>query len=290
MEPGRWTIDVTDQSFAAEVIERSKRTPVVVDFWAPWCAPCRTLGPLLERLAEKHGGAFVLARVDVDQNPAVARAAGVQSIPLVLAVRDGKVVSEFVGAQPAEAVEQFVAALLPDEAERLVDEAQALTAGGDAAAAEALLRRVLAERAAHPRASSALARLLDASGRTDEALALLETAAARASAEQAQEIQALLAELRTRVAPIADGDEAVLRERIAADPADLQARLDLGRLLAAARRYEDALGELLEVVRRDRVFADDAARKAMIDVFTVLGRDHPVADRFQRELSSVLFR
>ena len=285
---GRFTLDVSDATFEKEVLERSKTTPVVVDFWAPWCGPCKTLGPLLEKLAEERNGAFVLAKINVDENPGVARAAGVQSIPLVLGVRDGQVLSEFVGAQPLSAVQQFLDRLLPDEADRLAAEGEEFVASGDLVGAELRFRDALGKRAAHPSASLGLARLVAAAGRADEAVTLLEAARAIAEGTVAQEIDAELA--RLHVSDAGDADETALRERLAADPSDLQARLDLGRLLAARRRYEEALEELLAVVKRNPKFDDEGARKAMVDVFTVLGRENPLVGRYQRELSSALFR
>jgi putative thioredoxin len=280
-----FTIDVGDQDFEREVLDRSAATPVVVDFWAPWCAPCKTLGPVLERLAAEHAGAFILAKVNVDQAPAVAQVFGVQSIPAVKGFRDGNIVAEFVGAQPEAVVRQLIARVLPTPADVLVREAETL-AVSDVAGAEAKLREALATDARHGRALVALARLLAERDEADEALALLDRVPANAPV--AKEAERLAAALRTQ----ADGagDEATLRATLAAAPGDLDARLTLGRALAALGRHEEALTELLEVVRRDRHHDDEGARKGMIDLFAVLGSDHPLTERFRGELAKVLFR
>ena len=281
-EPG-WVIDVGEADFEREVLERSATTPVVVDFWAPWCGPCRTLGPLLERLSDEHRGAFVLAKVNVDEAPELSAAFGIRGIPAVKAFKDGRLVAEFTGAQPEPVVRQLLDAVRPTAADRLVDEA----AGLPAEAAEARLREALAEEARHPRALLALARLLAARGDLAEAVRLCELVAP--SAPLFAEAERFAAEVRTRV----DGggaDEAALRARLAADPGDLAARLRLGRLLVAQQRWEDGLAELLEVVRRDRDHDDAAARKAMLDVFAVLGADHPAVERWRDALAKVLFR
>jgi putative thioredoxin len=281
-------VDVGDADFAGEVIERSSRQPVIVDFWAPWCGPCRQLGPALERVVHAQGGAVRLAKVNVDESPQVARRFGVQSIPLVIAFKNGAPVAEFVGAQPESVLRRFVAGLLPSEADKLVAEAVELHAGGHANAAEERLRGALAQDPRHPEALLALARVLGEGGKAAEALALLERiSAAPAPVEQAAE--KLAAELRTaKDAPTAD--LAALRARAAAAPDDLAAQLELGRALAAAGRYEEALPVLLSIVERDKSFADEAARKAMVDVFGVLGSDHPLVPEYRRKLSSVLFR
>jgi len=278
-------VDVGDADFERAVLERSKDVPVVVDFWAPWCAPCRALGPVLERLATEYAGDFVLAKVNVDEAPAVAQAFRVQSIPAVKGFRDGALVAEFVGAQPEPAIRQFLSALLPSEADRLAREGEGRLAADDATGAEVAFRDALARDARHPHALLGLARCHAERNEVPEALSHLERISPNASV--AREAERLAAELRTR----ADGagDEAALRARLAADPSDLDARLALGRALAAHRRYEDALAELLEVVRRDRRHADEAARKAMLDVFQVLG-DDPVVDRYRSELAKALFR
>ncbi len=280
-----WIVDVGDPEFEREVLERSERVPVVVDFWAPWCGPCRTLGPVLERLAEEHAGAFVLARVNADEAPAAAQAFGVRSIPAVKAFRDGALVAEFVGAQPESVVRQFLAPLLPTEADREVAGAERAAADGDADTAEAGYRAALALDGRHPGALLGLAGTLAARDRRAEALELLEqVAGSRRDEERAER---LAAELRTAGGA---ADLEALRASAAARPDDLDAALDLGRALAAAGRHEAALETLLEVVRRDPGHAEGAARQAMIDLFALRGADDPLTQRFRSELARALFR
>jgi putative thioredoxin len=282
---GPFVKDVSDRDFQREVIERSRTVPVVVDLWAPWCGPCKQLGPLLERLAAEGAGKWILAKVNVDESPEVARALGVQSIPLVLAFKDGDILSEFVGAQPESVVRQFVERLVPDEARRLIGEAIQLAQRGDTAGAETRFREVLKLFPESAPAAVGLAQLLAAGGRDDDAMAVLD--ASTATGPAAAEVEQARAALRMRAG--VHGDEAALRARIEADPKDHQARIDLGRLLSTSGRFEEALALLLESVRLDRAFDDGAARKAMLDVFALLGREDPLVDRYQRELSRLLF-
>jgi len=282
MSESQWVIDVGDADFEAAVLDRSHTTPVVVDFWAPWCGPCRALGPLLEKLAQEHAGAFLLAKVNVDEAPGVAQAFGIQSIPAVKGFRDGMLVAEFMGAQPESTVRKLLEVVLPNAADRLVADA----AGQAPEAAEGTLRAALELEPRHPKALLSLARLVAGRGDGAEALRLLDLVAP--PSPLVAEAERLAAELRMR--GDGAGDEAALRARIAADPGDIEARLALGRTLAALGRHEDGLAELLAVVQRDPHFADDAARKAMIDLFAVLGSDHPLTERFRGELAKALFR
>jgi putative thioredoxin len=279
-------IDVGDADFEREVIERSREVPVVVDFWAAWCGPCRVLGPILERLADEHAGAFVLAKVDVDAAPETARRFGVRSIPLVLAFREGEPAAEFVGAQPEPVVREFLARILPTEADHLAAEGDEFAAGGHLQAAEERYRAALEREARHGRALLGLARLLAERGEREEALGLLERIVP--TGPIGQEVEHFAAELRTRAEPAED--LSALRREVAARPDDPAAHLALGRALVARRDYEAGLGELLAALQRDPELQDQAARRAMLDVFEVLGRDHPLTTRFRSELARALFR
>jgi len=279
-----WLKNVTEKTFDTEVIGRSAEVPVVVDFWAPWCGPCRSLGPVLERLATEARGAFVLAKVNVDENPKIAAEFGIRSIPAVKAIRDGEIVDEFVGALPEAAVRSFLERILPTEADRLAADAQAAEARGEAATAESLYRKALEGDANHPRGRLGLGRLLAGSD-ADAALAELD----RVLPGTPERAEADRIAARLRLARENGAGEAELSERLARNAADLEARFQLARLLAARENYQAALENLLEVVKRDRAYEDEAARKAMIDVFEVLGPEHELTQSYRSELAKVLF-
>lgn len=280
----QWVIDSADQDFESVVIDRSRRTPVVVDLWAPWCGPCRALGPLLERLAEEHHGDFILAKVNIDENPELSRGLNVQSIPMVLGFRDGAVVAEFVGALPEAAVRQFLTKVLPSEADRLAAAGDEMRANSKLAEAEAAFRRALELDARCDRASLGLARILVDRADHEEALTLLDRISPGPTRQEADRLAA-----QVRIHQGGGEDEATLRTKLASDPADLDTRLLLGQVLAAASRYEEALAEHLEIVRRNRGFRDGAARKAMLDIFDLLGSESPITNRYRSELAKVLF-
>jgi putative thioredoxin len=277
-------IEASDQNFETVVIEQSKQTPVVVDFWAPWCAPCRTLGPVLEQLAQEYDGKFILAKVNVDQNPQLSAALNVSSIPTVLGFRDGQVVAEFVGAVPEAAVRQFLAQVLPSEADALATEGDASCGAGDIGEAEAKFKQAIELDARCDRALVGLAGILADRDRDAEALTLLERVGPGPFRQDAAK---LAAEIRVRQG--GGGDEPSLRARVTGDPADLESRLLLAQVLAAASKHQEALEQYLEIVRRNRQFSDDAARKAMLDIFDLLGPEHELTNRYRSELAKVLF-
>jgi len=274
--------EATDADFETAVVARSREVPVVVDFWAPWCGPCRVIGPMLERLAKEGGGAWDLVKVNVDQSPKLAGTFRVRSIPAVKAFKDGKVASEFVGALPEAQIRSWLGTVLPTEADRRFEAGGKNSAAGNLVAAEANFRAALAEAADHPKAIVALAGLLADRATPDadvEALALLDR---RSLDPRTQTVRARIAVRKSA------GDVDALAARVAQNPKDAAARYDLGRALAAAGRYEEALGHLLEVVRADRKLDDDGARRAMLDVFRVLGDDDELTRRFRRALAMAI--
>jgi putative thioredoxin len=272
--------DIDQQDFAREVVQRSEEVPVVVDFWAEWCGPCKTLGPALEKVAEEYGGAFVLVKVDVDANQELASQFGIQSIPTVIAFKGGKPAAQFMGAIPETQIRQWVDGLLPTEEDRMVDRARDLVLDGDETAAEEILRQVLERVSDHHDGATALASMLIARGETEEALILL------GKLLRTSEVERL--EAAARVTAAQEIDVSDLERRLAANPDDDAARLELGQALAARGEYEPALDRLLDVVKSGGDLRDEA-RQAMVDVFGLIGSDHPLTVSYRKALANALF-
>ena len=275
-------IDVTDANFANEVLERSKSVPVVVDFWAPWCGPCRVLGPVIEKVAAEHAGSVVLAKLNTDENPRTASAYRIQGIPAVKAFRDGQVAAEFTGAYPEPQVRAFFAKILPRPEEHVASQAEDLLRKGDVAGAEASFREVLATQPSNADAVVGLASILISRGENEAAGDLLERVPADRRAKVLRH-GIFLGEFEAK------HSHEDLEGEARANPRDPRARYRWGVMLAARGEFEQALDELLESVRIDRGFAAGAARKAVLAVFDILGLDSPMTREYQRRLSSVLF-
>lgn len=281
-----YAFDVGVADFDQKVIALSHRVPVLVDFWAPWCAPCRTLKPILEKLAAEYGGRFLLAKVNSDENQELAVRYGVRSIPAVKAFANGELVDEFMGALPEGRVREFIDALVPSAGEPLRLQADAARTRGDDAAAERLLAEALERDPKHETAQLDLAQLYADSGRLAEAHRLLDALSDRA--RDGARVSALRARLDLLERAPAAADAGALEARLAANPADLEARLDLANLLAARQDFAPALANLIELVRRDRTYGDDAGRRTMIQIFDLLGSDHDLVRRYRRELATAL--
>ncbi len=281
-----WTIEAGEENFEADVLERSHEVPVLIDFWAPWCGPCRTLGPVLEKLADEYSGKFVLAKINVDESPSLAGAFGVQGIPAVKLIKDGEIAGEFTGALPEPAVREMLSRYLPSEYDEQADEAADLEEQEKGAEAQAIYQSILDAEPKHAKSLLGLGRVLMNAGDRDGALATLERISP--AAEERKIADRLIARLQLQGDQSAD--EETLRQKLAAQPDSLEARFDLAQALAANEKFEEALNEFLRIVKSDRGFRDDAARKAMVQIFDVLPPDDPLIDKYRSELAKVLFR
>ncbi|AKU92203.1 tetratricopeptide repeat protein [Vulgatibacter incomptus] len=280
-------VDVDEASFEKEVLEESRRRPVVVDFWASWCAPCRVVTPILEKLAKEHDGAFRLAKVNADENEALSDELNVQGIPALKAVRDGKVVDELTGALPESVIRAWLERFVPGPADEAVSRGQAHEEEGRLNDASHAYAEALRLKPRHEAALVALARLELAAGEAEAAERHLDMILAPDSSKHASQI----AELRLRIRSAGAGDLSELEERVRRSPDDLEAKVSLGKALAAAGRHEEALSALLEVVRASpRQGPGEEARLAMLDVFGVIGPRSELADDFRARMAAALYR
>lgn len=281
-----YIVEATRETFQNEVLDHSAEVPVVVDFWAQWCGPCRILGPVLEKLAKEYAGQFRLVKAETERLPEIAAGFGVRSIPAVFGVRDGQVVDSFVGALPEPAVRAWIERLLPTASERMVAEGNRLEADNPRGAEEKY-RTVLSQAPDHPQAAAGLARLLLAQGRLEESRALIEKLEARGFLEP--EAEKVKAELTLRSQAREAGSVEAARQTLSSHPDDRTLQLKLAEALAAAGRFPEALEICLNLVEADRHGVGEPARQTMLQIFQLLPPDSELANEYRRQLSVALY-
>lgn len=284
-----YIFDATLDTFQQQVIDASFSTPVLVDFWAEWCAPCKVLMPLLAKITESYGGALHLAKVNCDIEQELVMRFGIRSLPTVVLFKDGQPVDGFAGAQPESAIrallEPHVQALPPAEEDPL-DAAQALFAEGRFAEAEALLKALLEEDNSDALALILYARCLAERGELDDAQAVLD---AVKGDEHKQALAGARAQLTFLRQAASLPEVADLKTRLAQDPHDDEAAYQLSIQQLARQQYEAALEGLLKLFQRNRGYENGLPQKAMLQVFELLGSDHPLVSVYRRRLSSAMF-
>ncbi|MDH4133950.1 MAG: thioredoxin [Gammaproteobacteria bacterium] len=278
--------DVTQDSFETEVLARSRTVPVLVDFWAAWCGPCKMLMPLLAKLADEYGGKFFLAKVNTDTEQALASRYGIKSLPTVKLFRNGEAVDEFLGVQPEKTIRALLDRHVPRASDGLIEMARVELETGNPGKAQALLEEALSLDPGSDRVKLESARLALMLGQISDADKHLATLSIEA--RDSAEATALRAQMEfARIAAAArSADE--LRQAIAANPRDSGARYELAAKLVMQGEAAAALDTLLDIVRTDRKFNDDAARKAMISLFNLIGGNHPLVQEYRRKLSMAL--
>ena len=283
--------DSDSRGFAADVIEASNEVPVVVDFWAPWCGPCKQLGPMIEKVIKAANGAVKLVKINIDESPEIAQEMRIQSIPAVYAFKNGRPVDAFVGAVPESQIKAFVERLAgeiePTPVEAAIEAGQAAAEAGDHAAAANLFSEVIKHEPGNSSAIAGLARAYIAAGKLDHARDTL--AMTPDDSKNHAEIAGARSALALAEQSGAAGDTVALQAAVAANAADHQARFDLGTALIAAGDHDAAIDCFVEIVRHDPAWNDEAARKQLLQVFEALGPTHELTVAGRRKLSSVLF-
>ena len=281
-----YSLDVTTQNFKDVVIDGSFKTPIVVDFWAPWCGPCKMLKPILEKLAEEYQGKFVLAKINSDENQELAAQFGVRGIPSVKAIRDGKIVDEFSGALPENAVREWLDRLIPSPSEELRIAAQQLHTQGDTEQAMQLLQQSLQLDKDNHSASLDMASILVSQEKYQEARVILDELPSNIKLEERAAKLITQIEVTEKSQHLEGAD--TLLEMIYANPEDLQARLDLANVYISKQQYTEAIEQCFEIIKRDRDFKEDIGRKTVVSIFNLLNNQGEIVREYRRKLASLL--
>lgn len=286
MADSPYIADVTQTDFDTQVLKKSNSVPVVTDFWAAWCAPCRALTPVLTKLTNEYAGKFFLAKIDTDAERELAAEQGVRSLPTIKIYRSGKVVDGFVGAQPQTVIESILRRHIARPSDTLLEQARSLHAAGQTEAALAALRDAMTNDPSNDQATIELAKLLLDASRLDEAEQVLGSV----SVGRLGDAEILALHMRLKFTWIAVGGPPAreLEKVVASDPENNEALYQLSAHKVLAGEYEPAMGHLLAIVKRDRRFRDDAARKALVNVFNLLGADNTLVKKYRAELYRVL--
>ncbi len=289
MADSPFIFEANAQNFAQVVLQNSRQVPVLVDFWADWCQPCKTLMPILSKLADEYRGAFILVKVNTDQNQALASQLGVRSLPTVKLFKDGKVVDEFMGAIPEADVRKFINKHRVRPTEPYRQQALMMQSEGDLAGAINLMVQVLQHEPDFNEAAADLAGMLLAQGEVDQAEAVLnDIPAGSLPAEIIQKLQSdiKLARLKEQM----EGeDTSGLEQRLLDDPNDLATMLELGKIRIAQGRTEEGLALYLTVMKKDRSFGEDAGRQGLLNTFELLGAAHPLVKKYRSKMFSLLY-
>ncbi len=290
MGPDEIVKDSDSANFMADVVEASNQVPVIVDFWAPWCGPCKQLGPLLEKLVKQAGGMVRMVKVNIDENQEIATQLRVQSIPMVYAFKDGRPVDAFSGAIPESQIKAFIDKLLDGAKAPLdaaLDEAKGMLGAGEAHMALQLYRQIQAEDPANEHAIAGIIRSTLASGDVDATRGMIESLSADLLSKM--EISAAVSAFQLSEESKEAGDATTLEGQLLSNPDDHQARYDLAITLLGSNQNQAAVDQLIELIRRNRLWNDEAGRKQLLKIFDAMGPSHEVTLNGRRQLSSVLF-
>jgi len=281
-----FSIDVTQENFANQVIEASHRQPVLVDFWATWCGPCQSLMPVLEQLAQSYQGKFLLAKVEIDSQQALATQFGVRSVPTVKLVKNGQIVDEFTGALPESQIRLFLDKHIERESDQRMQQALSRYQQGETDAALAEMGQILQADPANEKNKISYARVLILENHLDEARQWLASLSVEAALKP--EVRAMQAQLEFIEIVQNAPDVATLEKQLAKDPRNSEARYQLSAHAILGGQLEVAFEQLLEIVKQDRNYNDDAARKALLKLFELLGDNHELVSSYRRKLAMAL--